>query len=158
MIKNKYFNAKKQIERIQFEGDIDKLLDEVNKAWEKWAPKEGSKIIETEVMKQVKDKESIVYITANLLAGWKMDEVNKLNVSIDKKGIAYITFNAFDFVINIGFADDVDASKYSRRLNGMRNSAIHSKEDLDIVGTYDKAIGENNLEIRESLFITIDKK
>lgn len=147
---------KEEIERIKFEGDTDKLLKEVNAAWKKWAPTKGAKIIEAEVMKQVKNPEAIVYITANLLEEWKLDEINKLNTEIDKTGTAYIHYRGSDFVINIGFADDVDAGKYSRRLGGMRNTAVITN-DVYVAGEFYDA-GYNNVEIRESLFLMVDKK
>ena len=94
------FAFKKQIERIRFEKTGQDLLDEINKTWSKWAPKEGAKIIETEVLKAVKDRDAIVYLTAKLNTMWKFDTVNDINsLDIEKDKKAYITLDTTDFVI-----------------------------------------------------------
>ena len=142
------FPFKKHIEGIKFEGDVNSTLKEINNAWLKWANKEGAKIIIDEVTKQVKNKESLVYITATLGESiWDEDSINGSELMINIPG---------DFVINVGFADDVDAGKFSRKLGGMQNSALNTKQS--IMGKFDAQVGENNIEIRSSLFLTIDAK
>ncbi len=144
------FAFKKHVEHVKFEGDAKATLEEINKAWSKWADKDGAKIIEDEVMKQVKDKKSIVYIVATL-SGEEWDEEssnqNQLTARIP-----------FDFVINVGFADDVDSSKFSRKLGGMQNAAMLRKNSTEIVGKYDREVGENNVEIRSGFYLSFDSK
>jgi hypothetical protein len=150
------FAFKKEVERIKYEGDEDKCLKEINKVWSKWADSEGAKIIKQEVMKQIKDEEAIVYIIATLgKTKWIADDVNDVN----KPGTQTLLVRIpSDFVINIGFADDVDASKYSRKLDGMQNDAIIVGLETAIVGSYDAEVESNNIEIRAGLFLTIDAK
>lgn len=150
------FGFKKEIERIKYEGDVDATLAELNSVWSKWADKDGAKIIEQEVMKQVKDKEALVYVMATLGGfEWAADEVNRLNSP--EKPELFVTIPN-DFVINVGFADDVDSSKFSRKLDGMQNSAIQNGKETAVIGSYDNLVGENNIEIRTSMFLSIDAK
>jgi hypothetical protein len=150
------FAFKKQIERIKYEGDEEATLEEINKVWSKWADKEGAKIIEHEVLKQIKDKESVVYITATLAGKpWIKDEVNGIN----EPGRAELLVRyPADLVINVGFTDDTDASKYTRKLEGMQNSAIISKQETEVLGKFDAEVLDNNIEIRAQLLLTIDAK
>ena len=150
------FAFKKEIERVKYEGNAEETLSELNKVWSKWADNNGAKIIEDLVMKQVKDKEAIVYIMATLSNSlWEADTVNRLNSPESSE--LYVTI-AGDFVINVGFADDVDAGKFGRKLDGMQNSAIISSRETAVVGAYDSAIGENNIEIRSGIYLSIDAK
>jgi len=150
------FAFKKEIERIKYEGDADATLAELNGVWSKWADKDGAKIIEDLVMKQVKDNEAIVYVTATLGAfEWVADEVNRLNSPGNSE---LFVSTPGDFVINVGFADDVDSSKFSRKLEGMQNSAIVNGKETAVIGAYDNLVGENNVEIRATLFLSIDAK
>jgi hypothetical protein len=150
------FAFKKEIERIKYEGDSDATLEELNDVWTKWADKDGAKIIEQEVMKQVKDKEAIVYIMATLgKTLWVVDDVEGINAPGKPELLVRIPS---DFVINIGFADDADGSKFSRKLDGMMNDALLSGKETAVVGEYDKLVGRNNIEIRSSVFLTIDAK
>ena len=74
------FAFKKQIERIKYEGYEAATLEDINKVWSKWADKDGAKIIEQEVLKQIKDKDAVVYITATLAGKeWIADDVNGIN-------------------------------------------------------------------------------
>lgn len=150
------FAFKKEIERIKYEGDSDATLEELNDAWTKWADKDGAKIIEQEVMKQVKDKEAVVYITATLgQTSWVADDAEGINAPGKSELLVRIPS---DFIINVGFADDADGSKFSRKLDGMMNDAIMSGKETEVVGSYDKLVGANNVEIRGSAFLTIDAK
>ena len=144
---------KKEIEKIKSEGDVDATLSAVNKAWMSWAPKDGAKIILSEVQKAVKDMEAVVFVNASIDGEWIADEVNGLN----REGSSelFISRNG-DFVINVGFADDVDGSKFSRKLTGMLNSPID--QGTDIYGSFDAEVGGNNVEIREGEFMSIDAK
>jgi hypothetical protein len=144
------FAFKKHVEHVKFEGDAKSTLENINKEWSKWADKEGAKIIEQEVMKQVKDKESIVYIVATL-SGEEWDEES----SNENQLIARIPM---DFVINIGFADDVDSNKFSKKLGGMQNAALLRKNNTEIVGKYEREVGENNVEIRSGFYLSFDSK
>lgn len=149
------FAFKKEVERIKYEGDSDATLEELNDVWTKWADKDGAKIIEQEVIKVVKDKEAIVYITATLSKRpWEADTINQLN----RPGSAelFVTIPG-DFVINIGFADDVDANKFSKKLGGYTNTPI-IVNTTEVYGTYDKEVGYNNIEIRDGVYLSIDAK
>jgi hypothetical protein len=143
---------KKHIEHIKYEEDVEKTLKEVNKAWEHFH-NEGSKIILDEVHKAVKDMEQVLYVQVDGLSQrWEADTINKLN---KEGGPLYIVIPG-DFVINIGFMDDVDGSKFKNKLGGMMNSAISGGEDL--YGEFDPEIDENNVEIRGNEVIQIDSK
>ena len=52
--------------------------------------------------------------------------------------------------------DDVDGSKFSRKLGGMMNTPILMGNDIHGVG--DGSVGYNNCEIRESEVMTLDEK
>jgi hypothetical protein len=150
------FAFKKEVEKIKFEGDVQDTLKELNKVWSKWADKEGAKIIADEVMKQVKDEEAIVYIMATLSKQeWVDDQINGLNRPDSRMLFVRIPS---DFVINIGFADDVDARKYARKLGGMQNDALVARNETTILGEYESSVGKNNIEIRQSMFLSIDAK
>jgi hypothetical protein len=150
------FAFKKEVERIKYEGDSDATLEELNEIWSYWADRDGAEIIEKEVMKQVKDKEAIVYIMATLgQTLWVVDDVEGINAPGKSELLVRIPS---DFVINIGFADDADGSKFSRKLDGMMNDALLSGKETAVVGEYDKLVGQNNIEIRSSVFLTIDAK
>ena len=150
------FAFKKQVERTQYDGNVESTINDLNHVWSKWANKDGVKIIETEIMKQIKDKEAVVYVTATLgNYEWIADDVNGINSPTNPNLLARFPG---DFVINIGFADDVDASKFSRKLGGNLNTALVSSADTEIIGSFDASVGYNNIEIRESLFLTIDSK
>jgi hypothetical protein len=150
------FAFKKQIERIKYEGDEAATLEDINKVWSKWADKDGAKIIEQEVLKQIKDKESVVYIMATLAGKeWMADDVNGINAPGRPE---LLVRYPSDFVINIGFADDVDAGKFTRKLEGMQNSAVIDKTHTTVLGQFDEEILDNNIEIRAQLLLTIDAK
>ena len=158
------FAFKKEVERVKYEGDSDATLEELNDVWTKWADKDGAKIIEQEVMKQVKDKEAVVYITATLSKTlWVVDDVEGINAPGKSELLVRIPS---DFVINIGFAPKVDGSKFSRKLDGMMNDALMTGRETEVVGSYDisssfalaRLVGRNNIEIRSSVFLLIDAK
>lgn len=150
------FAFKKEVEKIKFEGDVQDTLKEINQVWSKWADKEGAEIIADEVMKQVKNKEAIVYIMAALSKQeWVDDQINGLN---RPDGTELFVRIPSDFVINVGFADDVDAGKYTRKLSGMQNDALVSGIETIIAGEYMSSVGKNNIEIRQSMFLSIDAK
>jgi hypothetical protein len=150
------FAFKKEVEKIKFEGDVQDTLKEINQVWSKWADDEGAQIIADEVMKQVKNKEAIVYIMAALSKQqWIDDQINGLNRPDSTELFVRIPS---DFVINVGFADDVDAYKYARKLGGMQNNALVSGIETIIAGEYESSVGQNNIEIRQSMFLSIDAK
>lgn len=149
------FAFKKEVEKIKYQGDADATLAELNQLWSKWADKDGAKIVEQEVMKVVKDKEAIAFITATLSpAKWIADVVNKINTPDGTE--LFVSLNS-DFVINVGFADDVDASKFERKLDGMTNTPVFNSA-VDIVGDSEIEVGYNNVEIRKGFFLVIDAK
>lgn len=140
------FVFKKQIEKIKFE-DETQTLKELNKEWENFAKKEAIKIIKDEVLKQVKDKDSLASITANLGEVWKIDHT--INDGIQVK-------YANDCVINVTFADDVDANKFKRRLGGYVNTPLLLKTDVTVLG--EPLNSPNNVEIRTRMYLQIDIK
>ena len=147
---------KKEVERLKYEGDAEMTLDGINKIWSKWADTNGAKIIEQEVMKQVNDKEAVVYIVATLSKKtWEADTVNKLNTVGNSE--LFITIPS-DFVINVGFMDDADGSKFSRKLGGMMNDALMTGNETEVMGSYDSLVGKNNVEIRSGFYLSIDAK
>jgi hypothetical protein len=141
------FAFKKEIESVKFEGDVNSTLKDINAAWSNWANKVGAKIIIDEVLKQVKDKKALTYITANLDDVWSKESIKGSELIINIPG---------DFIINVGFADDVDAGKFARKLGGMQNIAVSTSNS--IMGSFDEQVGENNIEIRSGLNLTIDQK
>jgi hypothetical protein len=144
---------KKQIEKIQLDWIEEAALEEVNDAWEAFYDA-GSKIILDEVKKVVKDMDQVVYVhVSGLNKKWRADDVNGLNSQ--RSSALYVTVPG-DFVINIGFMDDVDGSKFAKKLGGWMNTGIQIGED--IYGKYDSKVGYNNVEIRDTEFIMIDGK
>jgi hypothetical protein len=91
------------------------------------------------------------------LAGkeWMADDVNGINAPGRPE---LLVRYPSDFVINIGFADDVDAGKFTRKLEGMQNSAVIDKTHTTVLGQFDEEILDNNIEIRAQLLLTIDAK
>ena len=85
---------------------------------------------------------------------WVDDQINGLN---RPDGTELFVRIPSDFVINVGFADDVDASKFERKLDGMTNTAI-GVSITTILGDFDIPVGYNNVEIRSRMFLTIDAK
>ena len=149
---------KKEIEKIQYEGDVDGTLKEVNKEWKSFK-KDAEKIILDQVEKGAKDMETVLFVTANLSEEWKADEVNGLNSS-DGSGDLYISYATWnEMIINVGFMDDANGNKLGRKIDktGMMNSPVASKEDV-IYGEYDRQVGNNNLELRDAEYIQIDAK
>jgi hypothetical protein len=143
---------KKEIERVAFEGNSVETLNEVNKAWEDFH-KDAQKIILDEVEKAVRDMDQVVYVNVKgLNSPWELDSVNKLN---GEGKPLHITIPG-DFIINVGFMDDVDSSKFKNKLGGMLNTAVAGDED--IFGRFDAGVGENNVEIRGSEVMQIDQK
>lgn len=146
---------KKEIEKISHAGDPAATLAAVNDIWSKWAPKDGAKIIIDRVMKVVKDKEQIAFITASLNGQWEL----RTDLGGDGTGDVMRFGFPSDFVINVGFMDDADASRYSRKLDGMSNTPLfNSNKDIEIVGAFDANVGYNNIEIRGSEVMMIDNK
>lgn len=144
------FAFKKQIERIQFENE-KQTLEELNSEWEKFAKKDAIKIIKDEVMKQVKDEESLIGITASLNDIWVMSPDFRTNETTMKAKYDH------DCVINVTFADDVDGNKFKRKLDGYVNTPLHnSKTEVAILGVSDNS--PNNVEIRTHMYLIIDIK
>ena len=144
---------KKTIEKVSYEGDQKATLAEVNKAWSSFKST-GEKIILDAVEKGAKSMDSVLFVTANLDEGFHIDEINKLN----REGSNEL-FVGYELVINVGFMDDVNGSKLYKKIDktGMMNSPIASKKDT-IYGDYDSSVGNNNLEIRDNEFMSIDSK
>lgn len=144
---------KKEIEKIKYEGDANSTLSDVNTAWSKWVTRDGAKIILSEIEKVVKDMEAVYFVNATVDGEWKADETNGLNKEGSNQ--LFITFEN-DFVINVGFADDVDANRFAKRLTGYTNIAI--EQGVDIYGSFDAGVGQNNVEIRGTEIMSIDAK
>ena len=138
---------KKRIERIQFEGDFEPTLAEVNKEWQKFE-KDAIKMILADVEKAVKTLDNVAYVHVDgLKKMWQKSAESGLNRHMSLPG---------DFVINVGFNDDVDGSKFSRKLDGSMNTPIFTGED--IYGAGDDEVGYNNVEIRGRETMMLDEK
>jgi len=144
---------KKTIEKVSYEGDQKATLAEVNKAWSSFKST-AEKIILDAVEKGAKSMDSVLFVTANLDEGFHIDEINKLN----REGSNEL-FIGYELVINVGFMDDVNGNKLYKKIDktGMMNSPLASKKDT-IHGEYDSSVGNNNLEIRDSEYMSIDSK
>jgi len=144
---------KKQIERVQYNGDADDTLKEVNKEWEKFF-ESATDIILEEVEKAVKSMDGVLFVSATLTKEWTADVINKLN----REGSDTLHISPGEIVINVGFMDDVNAQKYSRKLGGMTNAPTESNGSVDLHGSFDMSVGDNNVEIRATEVIQIDSK
>ena len=145
---------KKQVEKVSYEGDVEGTVEEVNKIWDKFQD-DAKKMILDQVEKAVKDMDNVLYVTM-APSKWIADEINGLN---QEGGTSlYISLADGDFVINDGFMDDVDASKYKRKFDkeAYNNSAIASDDDV-IYGEL-SPVGDNNLELRGGEVMQIDAK
>ena len=144
---------KKEIQGLKYEGDAESTLEEVNKEWAKFQ-KSAEKIILDDVEKGAKTLDSVVFVTTNFSKGFHIDEINGLN----REGSNEL-FVGYELVINVGFMDDVNGQRLYRKIDktGMMNSPIANSTDT-IYGDYDSAVGQNNLEIRDSEYISIDGK
>ncbi len=145
---------KKQIEGVKYEGDAEATVEDVNKIWDKFQD-EAKKMVLAQVEKAVKDMDNVLYVTMTP-SKWIADEVNGLNQ--EGGSSLYISLEDGDFVINVGFMDDVDAGKYKRKFDkeSYQNSAIASDEDV-IYGNL-SPVGDNNLELRGGEVMQIDAK
>ena len=144
---------KKQVEKMKWEGNNEEFLTAINTEWSKFQ-KDADKMITDIVMSAA--KEGVEYVTCNYPM-WIVDEVNGINRDGGRE--LYIS-GASDFVINVGFADDVDAGNYTRKIdkdNAMQNPAIISGDDTVIYGSVFDT-GANNLEIRSKMFLSFDAK
>jgi len=144
---------KQEIKTVKYEGVNVVTQEEVNKEWAKFEDK-AKKIILDQVEKGAGGMDGILFVTANLFNGFAIDEVNGLNDL--SPSTLYLSY---EVVINVGFMDDVNGSKFKRKIDktGMMNSPLASKSEV-IYGDYDSQVGNNNLEIRDNEVIQIDAK
>ena len=146
---------KKQIERTAFEGDREVTLQDINKEWEKFQ-KTAQKIVLDQVEKAVNDMNQVLFVTLDP-STWIVDKINGLN----QDGLTNKVYISLDgeFVINVGFMDNVDSSKFRRKLDkeAYNNTPLANPANT-IYGTYDSAVGYNNLEIRDNEIMVIDAK
>ena len=144
---------RQEIKTVKYEGINVVTQEEVNKEWAKFEDT-AKKIILDQVEKGAGGMDGILFVTANLFNGFAIDEVNGLN-NPDSDTL----YLSYEVVINVGFMDDVNGSKFKRKIDkiGMMNSPLAGKRDL-IYGEYDASVGNNNLEIRDTEVIQIDKK
>ena len=144
---------KQEIAKVKYEGINIVTQEEVNDEWAKFED-EAKKIILDQVEKGAGSMDGILYVTANLFNGFAIDEVNGLNS--EGSDTLYL---GYEVVINVGFMDDFNGKKVYKKIDktGMMNSPLASKRDV-IYGEYDSAVGNNNLEIRDSEYIQIDGK
>ena len=145
---------KKQIEGVKYEGDAEATVEDVNKIWDKFQD-EAKKMVLDQVKKAVKDMGNVAYVTM-APSKWIADEINGLNQ--EGGSDLYISLEDGDFVINVGFMDDVDAGKFKRKFDkeSYQNSAIADGDDV-IYGALSPA-GDNNLELRGGEVMQIDAK
>lgn len=151
----KIFQAfKKEIEKVQYEGDGAGTIEEVNKIWDKFQD-DAKKMILDQVKKAVGSMDGVAFVTADF-SKWTIDEVNGLNQ--DGGTSLYISLFDGDMIINVGFMDDVNASKYKRKFDkeSYNNVAMASAEDVIFGEFYDA--GNNNLELRGGEVMQIDAK
>lgn len=144
---------KKEIERIKFEGDTETTLNVINAEWVKFH-KIASTIILNDIQKVVKNfEEEVISVNTTLSGEW----VERKDLTTGSE--LYINLNN-DFVINIGFMDDIDANKYSRRLGGMVNRPLFIQDlgSNNIYGMPEESSEYNNIEIRGVEVISIDGK
>lgn len=144
------FPFKKRIEKTKF-TDVNSTLSEINKEWDKFK-KEAEKIINDEVFKIV-NKNSIAFITATINDKWELDTVNKEN-----KEDGILVRLGIDFVINVGFMDDVNSAKYKNRLGGYNNSPLFTKGTIVTYGDFDEKVHDNNVVISTGMFLWVDRK
>tara|TARA_Y100000389_G_scaffold178832_1_gene192358 strand:+ start:1309 stop:1848 length:540 start_codon:yes stop_codon:yes gene_type:complete len=144
---------KQEIKKVKYEGINVVTQEEVNKEWAKFEDT-AKKMILDQVEKGAGGMEGVLFVTANLFNGFAIDEVNGLNS--EGSDTLYL---GYEVVINVGFMDDFNGKKVYKKIDktGMMNSPLASKRDV-IYGEYDSAVGNNNLEIRDSEYIQIDGK
>jgi hypothetical protein len=144
---------RQEIKTVKYEGINVVTQEEVNKEWAKFEDT-AKKIILDQVEKGAGGMDGILFVTANLFNGFAIDEVNGLNS--EGSDTLYLSY---ELVINVGFMDDVNGSKFKRKIDktGMMNIPLATKRDL-IYGEYDESVGNNNLEIRDTELIQIDGK
>lgn len=148
------FAFKKEVERIKYEGDAEVTLDALNDEWTKFVKRSAADIILKELYNSIKDfKEVVLFVNVSLEDKWEADTVNGLNY--EGRSELYVRIPG-DFVINVGFYDDADGSRFAKKVGGYMNTPIQTSSD--IYGSFDPAVGYNNIEIRSSLFLTIDAK
>jgi len=143
---------KKEIAGVKYEGDAEATLEEINKEWAKFQ-KDAEKIILDAVEKGAKSMDSVLFVTANLAEGFHIDEINRLNSEGSNE-----LFIGYELVINVGFMDDVNGRRLYKKIDttGMMNSTIANSSDV-IYGDL-QPVGDNNLEIRDSEYMSIDQK
>lgn len=143
---------KKEIAGVKYEGDAEATLEEINKEWAKFQ-KDAEKIILDAVEKGAKSMDSVLFVTANLAEGFHIDEINRLNSEGSNE-----LFIGYELVINVGFMDDVNGRRLYKKIDktGMMNSPIANSSDV-IYGDL-QPVGDNNLEIRDSEYMSIDQK
>jgi hypothetical protein len=144
---------KKQIERVKYEGNAEDTLKMINTEWVRFS-KTATDIILGEIQKVTKSMDEILFVTASLNSKWESDTINNLNTL---EGPLYVGIPG-DFTINIGFMDDANANKYARKLGGITNPPLKNATAVDIYGTFNPAVGGNNVEIRESEIMMVDAK
>jgi hypothetical protein len=149
------FAFKKEIEKIKWSGNDEETLAEINRLWKSWADTQGAKILDSEIQKVVKFENNIVYVVATLSNyEWVKDTVNDLN---DRQTRELFVCLGTGFQISVGFFDDVNSAKYSKKLGGYNNSCLYTTKHTDVYGKFID-VGDNNIEITESLFLVLDHK
>ena len=142
---------KKQIEGIKYDGDQKSTSKLINKEWAKFSST-AHKIILAEVKKSVKSMDDVLFVSAMLKGmGWVPDTINGLN----RPESDTLSISSGQLIINVGFKDNVDASKYAKKLGGSIEQP-RSFQSVDIYGTLDKTIGDNNIQIIDSEMLRID--
>ena len=145
---------KKQIERVQYEGDAEGVIEELNKEWEKHQDT-AKKLVLDQVEKAVKNMDQVLFVTLEP-SHWIVDDVNGLNV--EGSSSLYVRLQ-HELIINVGFMDDADSSKFKRRFDKEAyNNTPLADEDSVIYGNFDPGVGDNNLELRSNEIMQIDAR
>ena len=141
---------KKTIAKFNYEGDDAGLFKDVNKAWDKFKPT-AHKLVLAQVKKATKNMDGVAFVSFKASAWTKADDLSKSDGES-------INIKSGEVVINVGFADDADAGKSKRKFDkeAMQNSPIVDAKDL-IYGEYSGSVGDNNLELRGSEVMLVEK-
>lgn len=147
---------KKKVENIKLNQNTE---SELNMEWKKWTKSEGDKLLKDLVFditqkwnKKLKPEEVIAGIqySGGKTGSWV--KTNEMTINGVKRE-TYTLLN--DFVIDINIADDVDASKLSKKFKAWVNSFLR-RSDI-VYGSMDSSL--QNIEITESGFVlNIDGK
>ncbi len=135
---------KKKTEKFKYS---DEGLIGLNKEWSKFSKTEARKIIESEVKKRTGNNALGVNATlekVKWISTYKIGDTSEL-FGLDE-----------DFVINVTFADDIDSSRYQKKLGGILNPQVPYRV-TNVFGD-DSMDLQQNIEIRDNFVLNLDNK